>query len=39
MTVLEWPAQNADMNLIENDWELLDERTNEKNSRNIERLI
>ena len=35
VTVMEWPAQSADINPIENVWKLLNERANEKNPRNI----
>ena len=38
VTVMEWPAQNPDMNPIKNVWKLLNERDKEKNPRNIEEL-
>ena len=35
---MEWPAQNPDMNPIENVWKLLNERAKKKNPRNVEKL-
>ena len=36
-SVMEWPAQNADMNPIEDVWKLLNERPKGKNKkRNVE---
>ena len=37
-TVMELPAQSPDMNPIENEWKLLNERVKEKNPRNVEEL-
>ena len=38
VTVMEWPAQRSDMNLIENVWKLLNERAKEKNPINVVEL-
>ena len=38
VTVMAWSAQSLHMNPIENDWKLLNERTKEKNPRNVEEL-
>ena len=38
LTVMEWPAQSPDMNLIENVWKLLNERAKVKNPGNVEEL-
>ena len=38
VTVMEWLAQNPDMNPIENIWKLQDKRHKEKNLRNIQEL-
>ena len=35
---MEWPAENPDMNPIEDVWKLLNERVKEKNPRNVEEL-
>ena len=38
VTIMKWPAQCPDINPIENVWKLLNEKTQEKNPRNIEEL-
>ena len=37
VTVMEWPAQNPDMNMIKNVWKLLNKKAKEKNP-NIDKL-
>ena len=36
---MKWPAQSPDMIPIEIVWKLLNERTKEKNPRNVEELL
>ena len=38
VSFMEWLVQRPDINPIENVWKLLNERTKEKNPRNVEEL-
>ena len=38
VTVMEWSAQNQDMNPIDNVWKLQNERPKEKSPRNVKEL-
>ena len=39
VTVMEWPAQSPEMDLIENVWKLLNERVNENNKKKRQRTM